>query len=119
MLQCTVIISVWMVLSAILGIVGTGIGPGVIMFFYCIVFGLCGAAISSFVKIKNFKIPTRYTGIVISFVGTIVGLLVFPVSSASLLHSFGLLFLFFLIPSYGMYYLVEAATRKLTDRNDA
>lgn len=119
MLQFTVIISIWMVLSAMLGIVGTGIGPGTIMFFYCLVFGLCGAAISSFAEIKNFKIATRYSGIVVSLVGTIVGLVVFPVSSASLLHSFGLLFLFFLIPSYGMYYLVEAATGKLADRNDA
>lgn|GEM_PF-3639205 len=119
MLQFTAIISIWMLSSVVLGIIGTGVGPGIIMLFYSIAFGVCGAAISSFAKIKDLEITTRYSGIVVSLVGTTAGLVVFPVSSANLLHSFGLLFLFFLIPSYCVYYLVELATRKLAGRNAA
>jgi hypothetical protein len=108
-----VIVLMWAVLAACTGIIGTGIGPGIAMVFYSLVFGACGAIVSSIERASAIKLALPFGGIVIAFLSTAAVSILFsaPLNTLPMVAVF--LFLFFLIPAYLIHCLVRFTVDKM------
>lgn len=113
MIPFLLIVVMWAILAALTGVIGTGIGPGAVMMFYSLVFGICGAMVSCIERASAKRLALLYGGLVIAFLATAAVLMIFsePASSLPMVATF--LFLFFLIPGYLSHFLVRFTVDKM------
>jgi hypothetical protein len=113
------ILIVWVLAAIVVGLLGVTLGPGVVMLFIALVWGLCGAAMSLFSEILSLRVPACYSGFAISIICAILSVALFSGGTDSIGLVFIMLFTFLVVPSYLVYFLVHAIVKRMVSRNAA
>lgn len=112
-LRIIVILLCWSLAALALGILGARIGPGAVMVFAGAIWGVCGAVMSWLLDCCSIGLPRRYAGALIALVSAGASILPFYGETDSAGMLFILLFLFQLVPSYLVYFLVLLLIRRM------
>lgn len=115
---CVVIIC-WFVASIVLGCSYAAIGPGVIALLVALIWGASGAAYSCLWELFERRVPVRYSGALIALITGVSGLMLFDDPSESRWMVVLGLFLFFVVPSYIVFYFVQSINRRWVLTNAA
>ena len=105
-MRALLIVFTWLIASFIFGVVGMGIGPGVVMMFCGIILGFSGAIAHSVKYVYGLKL----NGFLFVLTVSIISLLVTVLSFGGDTRNFEIiifLWVFYVIPSLGIYFLIQ------------
>lgn len=112
-LEVLAILVLWSLAASGIGIIGTVVGPGIIMLFHALIVGLCGALLMIARMGNLLVLPTRYVGALITCAGVIIGMFFLHSELSEPIITFVFLFAFFICPVYLVFYLIERIFQKV------
>ncbi len=97
---------IWILVATFYGALSMGIGPGVVMLFCGMILGFSGGVIHWLISFFNISLKWYYTGFIISVL-SVLFTMVFMGGDTLKPEIILFLWLFYIIPSYVIYLMVE------------